>query len=182
MAHGGTDRHGVVVGDNLIESLHALDVEEAAHAEQAFLEEEEQLGASRIEGRVIPMLSEQVAQLRQRGRPVEREGAEHAQLAAARWRRAPNSSTASSALRWITPWPRAPSLPSTRPSASTWSTLASPRASMTRLTCMEISAPMTGSRPRAWSVRRQSGSAPVTLTSSGMDRLIGPTFWLICAV
>src|SRR5262245_21776441 len=181
MAHGGADRHAAVVGGDLAETMHALDVEEAAHAEQAFLKEEEQLRAPCIDGGVAAVLREQVAQLRQRGWPVEREGAEHAQPAAARWRRAPNSSTASSALRWITPWPRAPSLPSTRPSASTWSTLDSPWASMARVTCMEISAPITGSRPRACSARRRSGSASVTVTSSGTDRMIGPTFWFICA-
>src|SRR5215470_5992309 len=181
MAHRGADRHCAVLRDDLAEAFHTLDVDEAVHAQEPFLQQEEELRAPGIEGGVASVLREEIAQLRQRGRPVEREGAEHAQPAAARWKRAPNSSTASSALRWMTPWPRAPSLPSTRPSASTWSTLVSPRASMSRVTCMEISAPITGSRPRACSARRRSGSASVTVTSSGTDRLIGPTFWLIWA-
>src|SRR5215470_8520778 len=181
MAHGGADRHGAVLRVDLVEAFHALDVDEAAHAQEPFLQQEEELRAPGIESGVASVLREEIAQLRQRGRPVEREGPEHAQPAAARWKRAPNSSTASSALRWMTPWPRAPSLPSTRPSASTWSTLVSPRASMSRATCMEISAPITGSRPRACSTRRRSSSAAVTVTSSGTDKLIGPTFWLIWA-
>src|SRR5215470_11094056 len=181
MAHGGPDRHSAVLRDALAEAFHALDVDEAAHPQEAFLQQQEKLRAPGIDGGVASVLREEIAQLRQRGRPVEREGAKHAQPAATSRRRAPNSSTASSALRWMTPWPRAPSLPSTRPSACTWSTLVSPCASMPRATCIVISAPITGSRPRACSARRRSGSASVTVTSSGTERLIGPTFWLICA-
>jgi len=84
MSRGGPDRYRAVVRGDRIQPRHPLDVDEAADANHSFLEEEEQFRAPCVDGGVAAVLSKQVAQLRQRGRPIEREGAKHAQPAAAR--------------------------------------------------------------------------------------------------
>jgi hypothetical protein len=83
MGGGGADGEAAVVGADVGQPRDPLDVDQAPDTEQAFLEDEEQLGAAGVEGGVAPLAGQDVGRLGEGRRLVEREGPEPAQSAPA---------------------------------------------------------------------------------------------------
>ena len=77
MGGGGPDLDVAGRGRHAAEPRYALDVHEDARPDEAFLHEQEQLGAAGVEGRRIAVFAEERADLAERRRPAEVERADH---------------------------------------------------------------------------------------------------------
>src|SRR5882762_10458045 len=179
MAHRGADGQGAVLRLDRVEIAHGFHVDQASRADQPLFHEEEKLGAARVENGLVGIRGQEIRRLAQGRGPVEREGTKHDSAFRGL---TPNSSSMSPALRSMTPWPSEPRVPRMRPSATTARTLVPSRDDISSVTCMLISAPMAGSRPFACRASRRGGSDDVISTSSGTERRMGPTFWIMRAV
>ena len=77
MGDGGADRDMTIRGGDAVEPGNTLHVHEVARPQQAFLHQQEELGAAGVRDRVVTELREQGARFVSVRRPMERERAQH---------------------------------------------------------------------------------------------------------
>src|SRR5207247_11179017 len=95
MGDDGADRYVRAAVHDGVEPRNPLDVDQVARPQQAFLHQEEQLGAAGVRARVLAEAAQQAASLLRARRPMKRERTQHAQAPSAAAGR-----TISSAIIW----------------------------------------------------------------------------------